>query len=263
MIKKCNTPRSWRPAATSCVFPETAAVNCRRLARSVPEVGLYFLELAACLAYGPADLPQKDFGLAYHLHLPLDLPWRLGGETVFYAMEGLLEKTAHLKPWAFVLHPPDNPADLAGFLAALAATGRDPRAVLLENTEQASPTDVLAMAEAAGCGVCLDLGHMLAMDHPLPPRLTEAPGLGQAVDMLHVYSPFGAEGPPPGRRHAHRTLTCLSPEGRETLVWMLGNLRPKTVVVEVFTPVHLLESLAVLDALAETVSSGEAGGAGA
>lgn len=256
MIQKCKPSFPWRPAATSCVFPETAAVNSRRLARSVPEVGLYLLELHACLAYGPEDLPQKDYGLAYHLHLPLDLPWRLGGETVFYAMEGLLEKTAHLHPWAFVLHPPERPEDLGAFLAAMAGAGHDPASLLLENTEDVSPAEVLDMAEAAGCGVCLDLGHMLAMGHTLP---TDDPRLGRLTRMLHVYSPFGAEGPPPGRRHAHRTLTCLSPAGRETLVWMLANLRPETVVVEVFTPIHLLESMAVLEALAETTCPGEPG----
>ncbi|MHC1712033.1 MAG: cobamide remodeling phosphodiesterase CbiR [Solidesulfovibrio sp.] len=247
MLQKSNKKISWRAAATSCVWPETALINCRRLARSVPEVGLYLLELQSCLRYGPNDLPQKTYGLTYHAHLPLDLPWRLGGETAFYAMEGLLEKTAHLKPWAFVLHPPENPAALQGFLQAFADTGHDPKSVLLENTETASPADVLEMATEAGCGVCLDLGHMLAMDHALP---KDAPGLIDAVRMLHVYSPFGVEGPPPGRRHAHRTLTCLSPEGRETLLWMLSNLCPETVVVEVFAPIHLLESLAVLDALA-------------
>jgi hypothetical protein len=260
MIQNCNTSFSWRTAAPSCVFPETAAINCRRLARSVAEVGLYLLELHACLAYGPEDLPRKDYGLAYHLHLPLDLPWRLGGETVFYAMEGLLEKTAHLSPWAFVLHPPERPDDLHAFLGALADSGRDPRAVLLENTDTASPADVLDMADAAGCGVCLDLGHMLAMGHALP---TGDPRLVSAVRMLHVYSPFGVEGPPPGRSHSHRTLSCLSPEGRDVLVWMFSHLRPRTVVAEVFTPVHLLESLAVLGAVAEDAARGCAAGDGA
>jgi hypothetical protein len=250
MLHKCKSRHAWRTAATSCVWPDTAAANCRRLARSVPEVGLYVLELAACLDYGPKDLPRKTHGLVYHAHLPLDLPWRLGGETAYYAMEGLLPKIAHLAPWAFVLHPPDSLSALTGFLAAWADGGGDPKAVLLENTEQASPGDVLDMARAVGCGVCLDLGHMLAMDHALP---RDAPGLAEAVRMLHVYSPFGAEGPPTGRRHAHRTLTCLSPEGLETLSWMLGNLCPETVVVEVFAPVHLLESLAVLDAVRRTI----------
>jgi len=254
MLQKCKSQLSWRPAAPSCVWPETAAVNCRRLARCVPEVGLYLLELHACLAYGDDDLPRKTHGLTYHLHLPLDLPWGLGGETTYCVMEGLLDKTVHLAPWAFVLHPPKRRDALAGFLAAFAAAGRDPKTILLENTEDAPPGEVLALAAEHGCSVCLDLGHMLAMDHPLPAGLGATPAMDAAVRMLHVYSPFGAEGPPPGRRHAHRTLTCLSSEGRDVLSWMLGHLRPETVVAEVFAPVHLLESLAVLDAVCETVA---------
>lgn len=258
MLEKSNPSPSWRTAATSCVWPETAAVNCRRLARSVPEVGLYLLELASCLAYGPDDLPRSPRGLAYHVHLPLDLPWRLGGETTYHAMAGLLAKTAHLAPWAFVVHPPEKPAALAGFLAAFAEAGGDPAAVLLENTEQTPPDEALDMAREAGCGLCLDLGHMIAMGHALP---GDTAALAARTRMFHVYSPFGEEGPPPGRRHAHRPLGCLSPEGRETLLWMLGNLRPETVVVEVFSPVHLLESLAVLDAL--RLAAARDGGAGA
>ncbi len=247
MIQKCNPAVSWRVAAPSCVWPDTAAANCRLLSRTVDEVGLYLLELESCLAYGPDDLPKKDFGLRYHLHLPLDLPWRHGGDAAFFAMERLLLGTARLAPWAMVLHPPDSLAALEAFLAALAAFGGDPTTVLLENTEDISPEDVTGMAAAAGCGVCLDLGHMLAMGHALPDH---DPDLARLTRMLHVYSPFGAEGPPPGRRHSHRTLSCLSPKGRETLVWMLANLRPEAVVVEVFAPVQLMESLHVLDALA-------------
>lgn len=255
MIQKCKRPFAWRTAAPSCVWPETAAVNCRRLARSVEEVGLYLLELESCLAYGPDDLPQKDYGLTYHLHLPLDLPWRHGGDAAFFAMEGLLAKTAPLHPWAMVLHPPQTLAALTDFVRALAATGRDPSMVLLENTEEASPADVLDMAVATGCGVCLDLGHMLAMGHELP---RDDPELAGRVAMLHVYSPFGSEGPPKGRRHLHRTLTSLAPEGRDTLAWMLTHLRPQAVVVEVFAPVHLLESLRVLEAVACALPGGEA-----
>ena len=256
MLQKCNPRFSWRLAAPSCVWPETALVNCRRLARTVPEVGLYLLELHACLAYGPDDLPQKTYGLAYHLHLPLDLPWRLGGDTVFAVMERLLDMTAHLDPWAFVLHPPAEAAALADFVRAFAASGRDPAALLLENTDTASPADALALARELGCGLCLDLGHLLAMGHDLP---TEDPELAARTAMLHVYSPFGPEGPPKGRTHLHRTLPCLSPEGRDLLVWMLENLTPRTLVLEIFAPMHLVESLACIEAISDAVSPPAAG----
>ena len=256
MLQKCNSRFSWRLAAPSCVWPETALVNCRRLARTVPEVGLYLLELHSCLAYGPDDLPQKTYGLTYHLHLPLDLPWRLGGDTVYAVMERLLDMTAHLEPWAYVLHPPAEAGALADFVRAFAAAGRDPAMLLLENTDTASPADNLALARELGCGLCLDLGHMLAMGHELP---TGDPALAAKTAMLHVYSPFGPEGPPSGRTHLHRTLPCLSPEGRDVLAWMLGNLTPKTLVLEIFAPMHLVESLACIEAISDTVTPPAAG----
>lgn len=253
MLHKSDSETPWRLAAPSCVWPETASVNCRRLARTLPEVGLYLLETAACLAYGPDDLPRKTYGIAYHLHLPLDLPWQQGGQAAFSLVADLLAATRHLEPWGFVLHPPADRSALAAFLAAWAASGRDTAAVLLENTESDSPAEVLALARDLGCGLCLDLGHMLAMGHSLP---ADEPGLRAATRMLHVYAPFGPEGPPPGRRHAHRPLTSLSPEGRDLLAWMLGALRPRTVVLEVFAPTHLVESQAVLSAIAELAGGG-------
>ena len=258
MFAKSKSPFSWRIAAPSCVWPETALVNCRRLARTVPEVGLYLLELHACLAYGPDDLPQKTYGLAYHLHLPLDLPWALGGETAFAVMERLLEMTAHLAPWGFVLHPPTDAPRLAAFVRAFAAAGYDPAALLLENTDAVSPAMALELARENGCGLCLDLGHMLAMGHALP---MDDPELKARTRMFHVYSPFGPEGPPKGRSHLHRTLTCLSPEGRDALVWMLGALSPQTVVLEIFAPMHLVEGLACVEAIASGVTPPARGGA--
>lgn len=252
-LQNCNTKYPWRLAAPSCVWPDTAVVNCRRLARSVPEVGLYLLECNACRAYGPDDLPQKTYGLTYHLHLPLDLPWRLGGEMAFILVEDLLNLTAHLAPWGFVLHPPEDRRALAEFLDAWTASGRDRAAVLLENTDKAAPAAVLDLARDLECGLCLDLGHLLAMDHALP---VNDPFLAAACRMLHVYSPFGAEGPPPGRSHAHRPLSCLSPAGRDTLLWMLRHLRPQSVVLEVFAPVHFLETMAVFAALADSAGDG-------
>jgi len=253
VLQNCDPKWPWRLAATSCVWPETAAVNCRRLARTLPEVGLYLLEGTACLAYGPEDLPRKTYGLRYHAHLPVDLPWPAGGGEAFALVAGLLAKVAHLAPWGFVLHPPADRAALAAFVTAWQAAGHDPADVLLENTETASPGDVLALAGALGCSVCLDLGHMLAMGHALP---EDESALAAAVRMFHVYAPYGEEGPPPGRTHVHRPLQHLAPEGRDILVWMLGHLRPETIVVEVFAPNHLLESLAVLNALIASVEAG-------
>lgn len=99
---------------------------------------------------------------------------------------------------------------------------------------------------------------MLAMGHALP---MDDPDLKARTRMFHVYSPFGPEGPPKGRSHLHRTLTCLAPEGRDVLAWMLGNLAPQTVVLEIFAPMHLVEGLACLGAIADGVAATRGGGA--
>lgn len=258
MLQKSKKKGSWRPAATSCVWPDTARANCRQLAGLVPEVGLYLLELASCLAYGPEDLPRQRHGLVYHLHLPLDLPWERGGTAVYTSVAGLFDKTAHLAPWGFVLHPPRQTAALATFLDAFAAAGHAPADVLLENTEEVSPAAVVALAGASGCSVCLDLGHMLAMDHALPEA---AVGSG-LVRMLHVYAPWGARGLPPGKRHVHASLAALDAPGWGALAWMLDRLDPEVVVAEVFSPADLTASLAVLEAARNDPFSVVSGGRG-
>ena len=254
LLQNCDTNNSWRPAATSCVWPATLAENCQRLAETVPEVGLYLLEGSACLAYGPEDLPQDTFGLRYHVHLPLDLAWSLGGQAAFEVASALRDMVAHLAPWGFVLHPPRDRDALATFVRTWQAAGYDPADVLLENTDDESPQDVLDMATGLGCGMCLDLGHLLAMGGALP---TDEAALAAAVRMFHVYSPFTDDPLPAGRTHVHRPLTGLPPAGRELLCWMLGHLRPETIVLEVFAPDHLTVSLALLDELAATVGAGE------
>ena len=258
MLQKSKPRNGWRPAATSCVRPDTAAANCRQLVGVVPEVGLYLLELVSCLAYGPDDLPRDTLGLTYHLHLPIDLPWHLGGDAVFAVTAGLLDKTAHLAPWGFVLHPPVRSDALRRFLAAWTAGGHDPAAVLLENTEEASPEAVVAMAREAGCSVCLDLGHMLAMGHALPD-----PACADLVRMLHLYAPWGAAGPPSGKRHIHASLAVLDGPGGEALAWMAGQFAPEVVVAEVFSPEALRESLTVLEGLDWGRAARPAPGAGA
>lgn len=252
-LQNCDNKTSWRIAATSCVWPDTLAANCRHLAGEVAEVGLYLLEGSACLAYGPEDLPSETYGLRYHVHLPLDLAWALGGQAAFEVASSLRDMVAHLTPWGFVLHPPQDHDALAVFIRAWQEAGYDPRDILLENTDETSPQEVLDLASGLGCGICFDLGHMLAAGAPLP---EDEAALAAAVRMLHVYSPFSDEALPAGRTHVHRPLTGLPPAGRELLAWMLGHLRPETIVLEVFAPAHLTDSLAVLHDLTASLGDG-------
>ena len=84
-------------AAPSWVMPGTVTENCAFLATVVDEIGLLFMESAACLAYGRQDLPDTlaDLPLSYHLHLPLDLPMDEPARAAGICAE-LLDKTARL-----------------------------------------------------------------------------------------------------------------------------------------------------------------------
>lgn len=94
-------------AAPSWVVPDTLAANCRFLAGRVDEVGLLFFETKACLAYTRQDLPPDLAGLplAWHVHLPLDLPWHDPEETARVCL-ALMDKAAFLGARRAVLHPP-------------------------------------------------------------------------------------------------------------------------------------------------------------
>jgi hypothetical protein len=230
----------WRVAVPSFVTPAGVADNCRFLDGLADEVALLFLETRACLDYGPADLPPDlaDLDLAFHMHLPLDLPWDQGADSALDAVLALAGKTAYLSPRAFVLHPPPD----LGLLPAVAGRWRSEGPgvpLLLENTEQHGPEALEAPARAAGLPLCLDLGHAMAYGQELAALSLD---FGQ-VAMLHLSAP--------GRGDEHLPLDRLSPEGRNLLRNWLGRLAPgATLCVEVFSVDGLLVSLHCLAAWA-------------
>lgn len=232
----------WRVAAPSFVLPAGAAENCRFLDGLVPEVALLFLETRACLEYGPEDLPAwlADLGLAFHVHLPLDLPWDQGAGPALDAVLALAAKAAHLHPRAFVLHPPPD----LGLLPAVAGRWRagGPAApLLLENTARHGPTALAGPAAASGLGLCLDLGHTLAYLQDFPARDLDFSRVG----MLHLSAP--------GQGDEHLPLDLLPERGRRMLREWLERL-PATaaLTVEVFNVEGLLRSL---DCLADWIAA--------
>ena len=249
-----------RLAAPSFVWPAGLTENCRRLAPDYPEVGLLFLELAPCLAYGEDDLPPDlaGLGLSYHLHLPLDLPFAEGSGPACAAALELVRKTAYLKPWAYVLHPPQSPELLSGFMEHWTAQGRAAKEILLENTAQCGLSELWPQILELGCGVCLDLGHLLAFGQA---RLLEAPGLWERTRLLHLYAPFDPKLPAElelarGGGHKHRELGLLERDGLEILKKILGRLRPGTVALfEVFNPEGLAASRAYFEKILNTLDT--------
>lgn len=222
-----------RVAAPSFVLPGTVAENARFLSGRVEEVGLCCFETGGCLAYTEADLPPElgELPLGWHLHLPLDLPWEVGGETAAGAALAVFGRVAYLAPHLAVLHPPTDMAPDAA-RTALAAFARRWRAgggapLLIENIRGCQLTELGGVfLEGEGLGVCLDVGHLLgyAQGELL------ASGLPERARLIH----WSAPGPRPGK-DPHLPLTALTAGQRAVVLALLRRLSPRAVhLMEVF-----------------------------
>ena len=264
-------------AAPSWVMPGTLAENCAFLATKVDEIGLLFMESAACLAYDQRDLPcfPAEPPLSCHMHLPVDLPMDTPARAAAICAE-LLDKTSGLpvgdhwreragdplfSEWTesyrqaekerpamrAVLHPPaHDPADtgLAGRrLAAFAQTwlslGKSPSRLLLENVRDNDLTELAGPIREYGFGLCLDMGHLLAYGQE---DLLRRQDLLERAAMLH------ANAPGRGRRAGeHLPLTALDADGRRQAARICGSIPDDAVVMlELFSWPHIEESLPLL-----------------
>jgi hypothetical protein len=222
----------FRLAAPSCVIPDRVGPNCRALSPLVGEVALMLLETAGCLDYDQRDLPADlpTLNLAYHAHLPLDLPWSDGPKAVAKAISGLEQKIAFLVPRGYVLHPP-APGQLVGLLRERP----DLASMLwLENTGQSDLTEIWDELTTLGLNVCLDVGHMVSYGQE---GIMSLPGFFDRVRILHVY---GAES-----KQGHAGLGHLPDPGllRDILRRVRGD---ETLVVEIFSLDELERSLNLL-----------------
>lgn len=244
-----NPDRPWTLAAPSCVLPAGIAENCAFLAQKFDEIGLAFFETEACLAYTATDLPPglAQLPVGWHIHLPLDLPWAEGVDRVAEAVLRLGDRAAHVAPRWFVLHPPREPGVLAELMHRLEAGGLPPAQVLVENIAGRDLARHWPVIEAAGLGVCLDLGHMLVHGQQ---EFLDLPGLAARTRMVHLNAPD------PHKPSRHASLSVLDRAGRALCRRLLDTLAPGGVVMlELFSEDALFDSLRVLDAL----SASEAG----
>ncbi|WP_051694429.1 cobamide remodeling phosphodiesterase CbiR [Desulfohalovibrio reitneri] len=228
----------FRLAVPSWVWPGTVADNCRRLGFTFNEVGLTMFESQACMDYGPDDLPPElvELGLRYHMHMPLDLPWSEGMLAVGDVIDCLVEKTAYLQPWGYVLHPPPVSKLLDEVAFRFINKGIKPDRVLLENTKEFDPLEYWCDIRYLGLNLCLDLGHLLLYGQE---RLVELPRLWNRVKLVHLSAP-GPDG-------EHLALNELDAEGRRLVRLILDKMGPDTVVMaEVFDPERLILSLEAL-----------------
>lgn len=240
-LTKGPTDFPFRLAAPSWVWPGTVGENCRRLGEIFDEVGILLFESSACMAYGDSDLPPtlSELSLRYHLHMPLDLPWSDGILSVRHIIDTLLDKTAFLDPWGFVLHPPPHAKGLDELAFCFINKDIKPDRVLLENTEEFNPLDFWCDIRYLGLNLCLDLGHILLYGQE---RLLELPRLWSRVKLVHLCAPA-----PDGK---HLPLTELDAEGRRLVRLILARMSPDTVVMpEIFDPDGLADSMATLHAI--------------
>jgi hypothetical protein len=222
----------FRLAAPSCVIPDRVGPNCRALSPLVREVALMLLETAGCLNYDQRDLPADlpNLNLAYHAHLPLDLPWSDGPKAVAGVISGLEQKIAFLCPRGYVLHPP-APGQLSGLLRERP----DLASMLwLENTGQSDLTEIWDELTTLDLNVCLDVGHMVSYGQE---GIMSLPGFFDRVRILHIY---GAES-----KQGHAGLSHLPDP--ELLRDILRRVRgDETLVVEIFSLNELERSLNLL-----------------
>ncbi len=221
-------------AAPSFVIPAGAAENSRFLAEYFPEICLLFFETEACLQYNDFDLPSDltNLSVSWHVHLPIDLPWHFGLDSVWDKLTRLMDKAKYLSPRAWVLHPPTEPNMLLPLAARMKDMDIDPADILLENVEESNLCSMWDEARAGGYSTCLDLGHIIAYgQHPV----LELPDLWDTVRMLHVYAPING-----GR---HTGLGHLDQNGKKMLHDMLKRFQGDTLTLEVFDETEIFDSL--------------------
>lgn len=225
----------------SAVIPDTLAANCRFLEGRIDHVSLVLFESRACMAYTENDLSPElaSLDLEYSVHLPLDLPWQKGVDTVCNILLALIGKVDYLHPRDYVLHPPDDARLLAPLAQRLETTGISLERVLLENIEGNDLANCWPEACRLGFGACLDIGHSLAFGQT---SLAELPGLWERVRMVHLYGP--------GPNGEHGPLTNLDETGRSMLNHWLDRLSSTTtLIVELFREKELALSLETLTEL--------------
>ena len=219
-----------------------------------PEIGLCFFEAAACLDYGPEDLPLKlmDLPCSWHVHLPLDLPFCLkpapGPALVresFSICRRLMQKCEFLNIRCAVLHPPAGRLLEAGAAEAIGlfrelwvASGYPAPALLLENQPESDLAGLAREIAKNNLGACLDLAH-LYMNSSKKMDTGGLDGFVELASLWHVNAP--------GKLHkGHSPLGSLGSIQAAEYAALFDRLACKgdgTLMLELFRWEHIEESL--------------------
>lgn len=231
-------------AGPSFVVPGTIQDNVMALKDLVSEVGLTFFQSRASLDYTREDMPESLawLGLKYHVHLPLDLNWRLGADQVFQVASALVQKAGFLSPDKFVLHPPAEAADLEEFALLWQETGLNPEQLLVENIYGNDLSRLWDVIEGQGLGICLDIGHIMAYNQM---SILEHDLAWERTSLVHVYGREDHMG--------HTGLPVISESGKRTLQLILSRVKEGTsVLLEIFSLQEFLDSKDILIQMADS-----------
>ncbi len=251
------------------VFQSGLVENARRLARRVDDIEVVLFHTAS-LSNTPSA-PEVDAlrrlaeenAVSFTVHLPASLnpvSRRMGErrKALLLCREACL-RTMDLSPRQYIVHVPVSPPTLVAepgcyltrddaldwkewglravdFLWAIedAVGGMDRIAV--ENINY-SPRYLEAIISATGCGLCLDIGHLLLGGEDVAHQLEE---YFMHIRVVHLH---GVKG-----HREHLSLACM--EGEPVREW-LGLLRERgfsgVLTLEVFDPADLEECLTVLE----------------
>lgn len=223
--------KDWPIVAPSWVFSGTVAENARFLADKVREIDIcaYFTE--ATLAWTENDLPPDlvELPVSWHVHLPVDLPWKQGGAAAARAARAVWNKVAYLSPRFGVLHIPSGPSDQASawlreFVLQWREDGLPSHLLLLENVRKAPLAEQEDVIVSMDTRVCLDVAHAMSFGHQ---AVLEHPRILERIELVHWSSPLDDD--------RHKALDTWTPE-RLAFAHRAAALLPKncTHVLEMF-----------------------------
>ncbi len=252
----------FRLGTTSYVLPADIVPNVEFLASRVDDIELVLFESDEV-----SDLPGEQAiqtlkqvaatnGLTYTVHLPLDIQLGASDEAERRSSVGkclrTIERVAPLAPLAHIVHfdqgePGDvASSDAARWLASLAASvsefidaGVDPKSLCVETLDY--PFGLVdGLVFEHGLSICLDVGHVLALDGPLESYLDRYLGRSRVVH-LHGATKSGD----------HRDISAMETDQLRMLLSRLCSetIPERVVTLEVFNQRDFEMSLEVLEKL--------------
>lgn len=255
-----------RLGATSYVVEAGLVDNAAYLAGRVQDMQLVLFDLPD----GPSNLPDAatvadlariaaHTGLSYTVHLTVDVA-PLDADAVSHPSldkaQAVIERTAGLRPHAYVLHldgralraagyPPADAATwqagMARSLARLAVWAGGAARLAVENLEGYPPDLVTPSAHAAGTGRCVDVGHLWLDGHDPLPHLAQA---GDRLRVVHLHGVDHAA----AKARDHRGLDLADPAALDAVTaWLCARGFDGVVTLEVFGATDFTASLAAFE----------------